>query len=532
MRKRVCLVVLLCLMALTVAGSTVAFAAEDETSASAAAAKKRGWVKSGKYTYYYTSSGKMVTGWKKISGKIYYFRTEASGSKPEGSMVTGWLTIGSRKYYFSSKGVMQTGWKTIKNKNYYFRPTGKAGIMGSMYTGFKKIGSNRFLFKDDGSITVGWTTYNNKRYFFSNSKKLGTRGRALTGWKAIGKYKYYFSSTGVLQKNRWINGKYYVDSNGRMLKNTVTPDGYKVNSNGVKTGKAKGWIKSGGKYYYYVSGKKVTGWKTIGGKRYYFDKNGVRQNGLKKIGSYKYYFKSGVMQKGWQTINGKKYYFKTNGRMAVNTTVGGIKIGSDGVAETSVSVLIISGHGQGDVGATARYGSSTYYEYKYTRQFATLIYNNLKSSGKKISVTMYDQDYDCYQVVAGKKNGPDPNFKNYDYVLEIHFNATAVSAKDLSGDGSYKGVGMYVNSSKSNTSIDRQIVKAVGNTGFRIWGGGTGIFTSSGLLNAKTCQKQGVSYGLLETAFIDDKDDMKFYNSNKNKMAKAVANAILNYFDL
>lgn len=147
MKKKVCLVVLLCLMALVMTGSTVVLAAENETSEAATAAKRRGWVKSGKYTYYYTSSGKMVTGWKKISGKIYYFRKAASGSRPKGSMVTGWLSIGSRKYYFSSKGVMQTGWKTIKNKNYYFRPTGKAGIMGSMYTGFKKIGSNRFLLR-------------------------------------------------------------------------------------------------------------------------------------------------------------------------------------------------------------------------------------------------------------------------------------------------------------------------------------------------------------------------------------------------
>lgn len=531
MRKKVCLAFLLFLLAFSLAGGTSVLAAGNKTTQSGRTAKRNGLVKSGKYTYYY-SSGKKITGWKKVNGKIYYFRKEASGSKPKGSMVTGWLSIGSRKYYFSSKGVMQTGWKTIKNKNYYFRPTGKANIMGSMYTGFKKIGKDRFLFKADGSATVGWKTYKNKRYFFSNSKKLGTRGRALTGWKTIGKYRYYFSSTGVLQKNKWISKKYYVDSNGRMLKSTITPDGYKVNAKGVKTGKAKGWVKSGGKYYYYVSGKKVTGWKTIGGKRYYFSKSGVRQNGLKKIGSYKYYFKSGVMQKGWQTISGKKYYFQSNGRMAVNTTINGIKIGSDGVADASVSVLIISGHGQGDVGAIGQYGSTTYYEYKYTRQFANLIYNNLKSSGKKISVTLYDPDYDCYQVLAGKKNGPDPNFEGYDYVLEIHFNATGTASKDSRGDGSYKGVGMYVNSAKSNTAIDKQIVKAVSRTGFKIWGGGTGIFTSSGLLNARTCQKLGVSYGLLETAFIDDRDDMKFYNANKTKMAKAVSDAILNYFDL
>jgi N-acetylmuramoyl-L-alanine amidase len=144
---------------------------------------------------------------------------------------------------------------------------------------------------------------------------------------------------------------------------------------------------------------------------------------------------------------------------------------------------------------------------------------------------MYDQNYDCYQVVAGKKSGPEPNFKNYDYVLEIHFNATAESGKDTKGDGSYKGIGMYVNSSKKNTTIDKKFVSAVSTaTGFPIWGRGTGIFTSSGLLNARTCQSKGVSYGLLETAFIDDKDDITFYNKNKEKMAQAVADALISYF--
>ena len=50
------------------------------------------------------------------------------------------------------------------------------------------------------------------------------------------------------------------------------------------------------------------------------------------------------------------------------------------------------------------------------------------------------------------------------------------------------------------------------------------------MFNAKTCQSKGVSYGLLETAFIDDKDDMEYYNKNKEAMAKAVANALVSYF--
>lgn len=103
-----------------------------------------------------------------------------------------------------------------------------------------------------------------------------------------------------------------------------------------------------------------------------------------------------------------------------------------------------------------RCGKTTYYEYKYTREFAKLIYNAL--SGANLHVTLYDQNYDLYQVMSGKKSGPIPNLKDYDYVLEIHFNATAVSGKDLKGDGNFKGVGMYINSGKGkNYTIDKNI---------------------------------------------------------------------------
>ena len=48
----------------------------------------------------------------------------------------------------------------------------------------------------------------------------------------------------------------------------------------------------------------------------------------------------------------------------------------------------------------------------------------------------------------------------------------------------------------------------------------------------RTVQRQDlpVEGGLLETAFIDDKDDMEYYNKNKEAMAKAVANALVSYF--
>lgn len=506
---------------------------------SAQAAAKKGWVKTDNYYRYYNDFGRIAIGWHTIEGKNYYFRTSVQGKAPIGSRVTGFYKIGSYTYYFDKNGCLQTGWMTLNNKNYYFQKSGAPGSRGRMLTGLRKADSNYlFLFQKDGSVAIGWKEYNGNTYFFSTGKILGIRGRAMTGWKGIYGYRYYFAQNGVLQKNCWIDNRYYVDEKGRMLTSTVTPDGYVVNENGEKQKKAAGWQEIAGNTYYYVSGKKVTGFRTISGTRYYFNNQGVQQKQtgwLNHSGNRKYYMRSGVVQIGWQTINGKIYYFNATGRMERSTTIDGVKIGADGVAKrlpantTKAKVLILSGHGQGDSGAIGVYGSKIYYEYLLTREFASLIKQKL-SAYPTIDVTLYNQNYDLYQVMSGKKSGPIPKLTDYDYILEIHFNATAVSGKDSKGDGLYKGVGMYVNSAKRNTSIDQKIVKAISNTGFPIWGRGNGIFTSSGLFNAKTCQNKGVSYGLLETAFIDDKDDITFYNKNKERMATAAASAIASYF--
>ncbi len=499
-------------------------------------AEKAGWLEADGYRYYFKTSKTMVTGWKTINSKIYYFRKTAEGTAPQGSMVTGFQTISGYTYYFSKAGVLQTGWKKLKSKYYYFEPTGKAGKAGRMYTGPKTINGSVYLFAEDGHALTGWQDYGENRYYLSKSTKLGTRGKAVTGWQTIGEYRYYFNEKGVMQKSCWIimKQKYYVDENGHKLKNCVTPDGYILNAFGARVKAAKGWVKSGGKYYYYVSRKKVTGWKKISGKKYYFDENGVRQKGWLTLDGQTYYLKAGVMQTGWTTIGGKKYYFNKKGVMQVNTTIDGIEIDANGVADTRVSILLISGHGMGDPGATSVLGTKTYYEEKYTRQFATLIEEKLKDSGANIAVTMYDQNYDCYQVnrayQANKSViGPLPDWKAYDFILEVHFNATAESAKDLKGDGNMKGVGIYVYPDKKTVTIEKKIVAAISKTGIPIWGRGTGVFRSN-LLNARTCYQNGVSYALLETAFIDDRDDMKFYNSNKEKMAEAAASAIVAYF--
>ncbi|MDD2958361.1 MAG: N-acetylmuramoyl-L-alanine amidase [Lachnospiraceae bacterium] len=503
-------------------------------------------------------------GWKQNGSKIYYYAVKEEGGTAT-AKVTGLRKIEGKYYYFDKKGIMQTGWVSMEDGFRYFRATGSLGVKGSMYTGFKTIGKYKFYFNRTNGIPVtGYKQLTKNAYYFSTKKELGVRGRSvLNTWANVKGKRYYFGSNGAMVKNAWVKNTYYVGEDGQKLINTVTPDGYLVGSDGKKTSntKVKGWVKLDGKYHYYDSSKKkflTSCWKTISGKKYYLNADGIRVTKWQNIGKYRYYFSSkGVMQLGWQTIGGKKYYFGSNGRMQVSTTVDGYVIDASGVAArpngVKANILIIAGHGQGDSGATSSWG----YESNFTRQFAGLIYDQLRSNSS-VSVTYYKNgstSYDCYQqnaktfgssglnissqitgaglirdkVISGLATNINlPSLSNYDYVLEVHFNATAASGKDPGGNGSYKGCGFYINSNKSKYTLEKNILSKIVALGFKQWGGG--VYASSTLFNARICQELGVSYGLLETAFIDDGDDMRFYSANKTKMAKAVADAIISYY--
>ena len=48
--------------------------------------------------------------------------------------------------------------------------------------------------------------------------------------------------------------------------------------------------------------------------------------------------------------------------------------------------------------------------------------------------------------------------------------------------------------------------------------------------NTWSWDNAAVDYTLLETCFIDDMDDMAFYEKNKNNMAKTVADSIASFY--
>ena len=78
--------------------------------------------------------------------------------------------------------------------------------------------------------------------------------------------------------------------------------------------KADGWTQNdSGQWSYYRNGKPVKGWLSDDQKWYWL----VKATGMMFAG-------------GWKQIDGKWYYFYTDGTMAVNTTIDGYTIGSDG----------------------------------------------------------------------------------------------------------------------------------------------------------------------------------------------------------
>ena len=60
------------------AGSTV-----TDDSVAQVAAPKKGWVTEGSFKFYYSSSGKMYTGWKTIGKYTYYFRKRQPKKLPQ-----------------------------------------------------------------------------------------------------------------------------------------------------------------------------------------------------------------------------------------------------------------------------------------------------------------------------------------------------------------------------------------------------------------------------------------------------------------
>ena len=178
-----------------------------------------------------------------------------------------------------------------------------------------------------------------------------------------------------------------------------------------------------------------------------------------------------------------------------------------------MKILLIAGHGDGDCGAIG----CGYQEANLTREVVSLLKAELDSYAE---ISIADTNKNWFDYLKTRWF----DFKPYDYVLEVHFNACV---NDTTGNGRTTGTEIYVTTSEKSHSVEEKIVKGISDIGL----------TNRGVKrkNWSVIQKiktQGVSSALLEVCFIDDLDDMKLYQNKKSEIIKAIANGIIEGFSL
>ena len=179
-----------------------------------------------------------------------------------------------------------------------------------------------------------------------------------------------------------------------------------------------------------------------------------------------------------------------------------------------MKILLIAGHGQGDPGAVA----NGYKEADLTREVVKLLKPQLDNYA---DVTVADASRNLYTAV---KNGEPFDFSEYDYVLEIHFNA---GVNDSKGNNGTTGTEIYITTSEKTHGVETEIARGISNIGFK----NRGVKRKNWTV-IQRAKAQGVSSALLEVCFIDDADDMWLYKNKKSDIVKAIANGIIKGFRL
>ena len=183
-----------------------------------------------------------------------------------------------------------------------------------------------------------------------------------------------------------------------------------------------------------------------------------------------------------------------------------------------MKILLISGHGAGDSGAVATIDGKEYQEADLTVEVVDRLAPLLRKKGAE--VTVYDKTRDAFKdyklgtLFLGK----------HDYILEVHFNACV---EDYGGNGQTTGTEIYYPSRGKESGAEGAILKNLAALGFKNRGVKSGAFA---VINRAAAL--GMSANLLEVCFIDDADDVRLYNANKDKIAEAIADGIADAFKL
>ena len=250
-------------------------------------------------------------------------------SKPEVGSIA-WSTEGYYGHVAWVSNVMGDEIE-IEEYNYGIRESyNKRVVKANTMTGF-------IHFKDLAGGSVGnsqfSTSIGGTHYF---KAKAAIKNQPLASATAI---DYYYPGENVhydqiLEKDgyKWLSYTAYNGSRRYIQLEEVSSSQNQPedSSNNVLT---VGWKKINGSWYHFKSnGSKSTGWLKDGSSWYYLKSSGDMQTGwLKENGVWYYLDSSGAMKTGWYQVSGKWYYSYSSGALAVNTTVDGHRVNSDGV---------------------------------------------------------------------------------------------------------------------------------------------------------------------------------------------------------
>ncbi len=136
-------------------------------------------------------------------------------------------------------------------------------------------------------------------------------------WKVHedGLYYAYDAETGELIRNCPV-GNCYVNEEGTRYLNQFVKKVYYNSKGYARKNFTGGWIKTGGKVYYFYKRKAVTGYKKIDGNYYYFSDEGERLSGVYFVkGKYRFFKSNGKLlrKKCWKSSGGHKYRLTSKG---------------------------------------------------------------------------------------------------------------------------------------------------------------------------------------------------------------------------
>lgn len=174
-----------------------------------------------------------------------------------------------------------------------------------------------------------------------------------------------------------------------------------------------------------------------------------------------------------------------------------------------MNILLIAGHGAGDPGACG----CGYEEADLTREVVGILADKLQGY---TDVDVYPMDHSAYHDLS--IGDLQVNWTDYDYVLEVHFNASA--------NHDAEGTEIYVTRIEEGTDAEECIMNHLED-----------YFSVRGVKRMNfnviySAKRAGVSSALLETCFIDNESDMDTYENNTDGVVQAIADGIIEAFGL